>query len=1366
MRKLFAVLFLAVLSKFSFGSHVPGGQITYECVGPNQYKIILNIFEDCGTAFTGTSPEYITITNDCGLANPMGGSVAATQTIYQQDVSQLCPTALSECDGGPYPGVYLHQYEVTVTLPAGCDSWHFSYSSCCRNLATNSTTYDSYYWEATLNNVDAPCNNSPTFASAPIPYVCVGQDVCYSFGVIETDGDSISFSFINAMSSAGVSITYVGGYSGAVPIPGITLDPVTGQINFTPTVAGNYIVAVQVTEYDDAGNIIGTIMRDIQFEVVACVNDIVDCSTAGTIPSSSIVGAVIQTGPTSLQMCEGVPFCFTVTFTDPDPADILTISSNVALVLPGSTFTTTPGNTAEATICWTPPAGSASAYTSFSMLVEDNACPVSGQQTIVYTMDVLGGTTAGADQTICGTQSATLGAYGGSVFTWTALPGGDPITVGSNFSCNPCANPVATPSVTTTYVVTSDLSGSCDNVDTVTVFVVPDFQFLVTQSSPTSCLMDDIAINTTITGGTTTGPFTYSWDPSAGLSADDIANPIFTATAPGSYDFVLTVENAFGCTYTDTVSISVAPSYSPDVTAYASTDTLMPGETVTLWVDLGGGIPASCGASLTGCTGPVSNITAGTFTTQNTTTTYPTPFGNWYANEKHQFLYTAAELNALGFIGGKINSIGFNVISLGGLTTYPNYTVKMACTGLTALPATGTFSTPAFTTVYGPINRTVTTGVNTINLTTNYEWDGVSNIIVEVCYDWTAMYSYTTNCIVQLSTTSFTSSNWFNSDGTAACPSTTFYGSSSTRPVTYFGYCPSEPDSTAYSYSWTPVTTSPSTLTTSASPINSTTYCVVVTDIAGGCTDTSCVFVYVDHLCDPPILTGTNLTCYQSGDGQIVAEMVGDTGPWTVDYELGGVNVGSSTLVTTFDSLMNLAAGTYNVIITDTAGCQDSTQIVITEPNEFIITAAPDDTICINGSYNLTVTSTGGTGTANYVWSNDLTATGAGPHTVNPLVNSVYVVNAIDANGCVADDDTVYVNIYPPLNVTTSGDVQLCMEASTTFTTTASGGNGGPYTYTWYNAAGATIGSSSSLTVTPTTNNAQYCVILSDGCTTPDDTACAITTFFPEPYPSFTVDTTRGCAPVTVTFDNTTPFTQSVVWNFGDGGTDTNPLTTTHVFATPSTDCYDVTLTVTSPDGCVHDTTIVDMICVLDYPTANFTYHPQPVDILAPNVTFDNFSTPDATVYNWYIYDSLANLIGTSNAFEPSYSFPITGPGEYPVTLIVVNASGCADTTTGTVVIGDLFSLYVPNAFTPTASTGTNDIFMPVGRNHEISEYEFMIFNRWGEMVFRTTELGKGWDGTMNNIKCPSDTYVWKIKVKSTLNGQRIERIGHVTLLR
>ncbi|MCX7744737.1 MAG: gliding motility-associated C-terminal domain-containing protein [Flavobacteriales bacterium] len=89
-------------------------------------------------------------------------------------------------------------------------------------------------------------------------------------------------------------------------------------------------------------------------------------------------------------------------------------------------------------------------------------------------------------------------------------------------------------------------------------------------------------------------------------------------------------------------------------------------------------------------------------------------------------------------------------------------------------------------------------------------------------------------------------------------------------------------------------------------------------------------------------------------------------------------------------------------------------------------------------------------------------------------------------------------------------------------------------------------------------------------------------------------------------------------------------------------------------------------------------------------------------------------------------------------------------------------SLYVPNTFTPNRD-GLNDFFLAFGT--EIKEFEMLIFNRWGEQIFRSTSLQEGWDGTHRNQKCPIGVYAWRILYTEN-SGKEGVLIGHVNLLR
>lgn len=112
----------------------------------------------------------------------------------------------------------------------------------------------------------------------------------------------------------------------------------------------------------------------------------------------------------------------------------------------------------------------------------------------------------------------------------------------------------------------------------------------------------------------------------------------------------------------------------------------------------------------------------------------------------------------------------------------------------------------------------------------------------------------------------------------------------------------------------------------------------------------------------------------------------------------------------------------------------------------------------------------------------------------------------------------------------------------------------------------------------------------------------------------------------------------------------------------------------------------------------------------------------------------------------------------YTVTL--TDANGCKNTDAVTVVVAG--SLYLPNVFTPNGD-GYNDGFGALGK--EISEIELLVFDRWGLLIWSTNRLSGRWDGTVNGIDAPIDTYVWKVRA-TEISGRLHEAIGHVTLLR
>ncbi|MBL7950649.1 MAG: gliding motility-associated C-terminal domain-containing protein [Flavobacteriales bacterium] len=344
--------------------HYSGGNITYRCLGGNFFEVTLDVYLDCsGAPLTSQSLE---LSNDCGVTFTANN----LPLVLTEEVSQLCGAAIpnSTCNGGTLPGIRHYQFRVNLFL-SPCDDWTISWNICCRTGLQNTSGTPGMYLEATVNNAGGLCDSSPALADNSIPFVCVNEPVLYNTGFNDPDGNTMSFELISARfaAPAPTNITYSPGFTGTEPVPGITIDPATGQIGFTPTTTGSYVVVVQVTTYDVNGIPLGTVMRDFLFVVSNCSNT--PPLTTGL--TNSTTGFITSAG--SIEVCDGLPFCVDIPFTDADPGAI-TLTSNVAALLPGATFTITGSNPVVGRLCWTPDP----AYSPANILVtaRDNACPI------------------------------------------------------------------------------------------------------------------------------------------------------------------------------------------------------------------------------------------------------------------------------------------------------------------------------------------------------------------------------------------------------------------------------------------------------------------------------------------------------------------------------------------------------------------------------------------------------------------------------------------------------------------------------------------------------------------------------------------------------------------------------------------------------------------------------------------------------------------------------------------------------------------------------------------------------------------------------------------------------------------------------
>jgi gliding motility-associated-like protein len=498
-------------------------------------------------------------------------------------------------------------------------------------------------------------------------------------------------------------------------------------------------------------------------------------------------------------------------------------------------------------------------------------------------------------------------------------------------------------------------------------------------------------------------------------------------------------------------------------------------------------------------------------------------------------------------------------------------------------------------------------------------------------------------------------------------------------------------------------------------------YTVVVTNSCGSATDN----INISAISNLTIDLGPDATIC-SGESLILdATTVGGTYLWQD-------NSNGSTLTVT-------QSGTYSVEVSTSCG-------ILTDEIVVIVLSAPevnlgnDTSFCEGGTLLLDATNPNTT----YVWQDNSTLP-----TLLVDQSGIYSVTATNSIGCTASDEiTVIVDQIPV--VSAGPDVTICQGQSVTLL------GSGASTYSWSNNV------TNGVAFTPSAGATTYTVTGTTlgGCTDTDD---VIVTVGNVPNISFHADVTSGCVPLTVQLTNTTPSATSCVWTLSDGTIISGCGTVEVIFEQGG--CFDVTLTTELASGCFGSFTAVDYICAQDIPNADFMINPQQVSSLQPNVQFNNLSSGAAT-YFWSFGDN--SEISTET--NPSHSYPFDQPGSYPVMLIANSTLGCSDTAYSYVEVLEELIYYVPNSFTPDGDI-YNQTFEPVFTSgFDPFNYNFMIFNRWGEMIFESNDPTIGWDGsyTMNgNVHtCHSGVYTWRIEYKRKNNDEKTVITGHVSLLR
>jgi PKD repeat protein len=548
-----------------------------------------------------------------------------------------------------------------------------------------------------------------------------------------------------------------------------------------------------------------------------------------------------------------------------------------------------------------------------------------------------------------------------------------------------------------------------------------------------------------------------------------------------------------------------------------------------------------------------------------------------------------------------------------------------------------------------------------------------------------------------------------------------------------------------YTYTWSPVLPVGATV----SNLSAGVYQAIVTD-QNNCSTSISVTITAPTALTSSVSSTTNPTCSTSDNGTASVTTSGGTVPYSYLWSNG--QTGSTAT--------NLIGGAYTVVVTDAKGCTVTVNTTITQPAPITSIAGLNDTICLGQSAVVSATAIGGAGNYSYGWQ-PVGVTNSGTLNVSPTTNTTYTVIAFDQNGCPGSMDTVEVIVYDLQSndvEITATETMICPGQSIVLYAQQNSTAGGPLTFSWNNGLGSSPGPH---VVTPSVPTS-YIVTVTNSCgVTIKDTVYI--NFNPPPTVLFNAPVSSCFLSAVQFIDNSTsgnPNDQLVswLWNFGDGGTSTNQ-NPTHLY--PQIGNYSVTLTVTTANGCTNTGVSPVGVQILPSPTAAFSVNSTLFYLPTESLVTTNQST-GANSYFWTFGDG-----GTSTQTNPTYLYNLVG--NFEIELTATNQYGCKDvaiknvTTTADVVF--------PNAFTPGNPSGgfydindlSNDIFFPYTSG--VVEYQFEIFNRWGELIFATTNIKQGWDGYYKGEIVQQGVYVWKAYLKLN-NGKEFNKAGDVTVLR
>ena len=516
-----------------------------------------------------------------------------------------------------------------------------------------------------------------------------------------------------------------------------------------------------------------------------------------------------------------------------------------------------------------------------------------------------------------------------------------------------------------------------------------------------------------------------------------------------------------------------------------------------------------------------------------------------------------------------------------------------------------------------------------------------------------------------------------------------------------------------------------------------------------------------------------NAKCFDSFDGNIEA-FVSGVGPFSYDW------TGSET-PSDSGKLEGIGVGSYCLVVTDSNGCKAAECIELSTPTPVETNFTAETSMCYGNSNQVWLNAEGGVPGYTFNWV-DSVFDGAGPHDLDAYEEKEYCFTATDSNGCKTEPMCFNTTISKPLFINTDKDIMICEDQTALLRAYAGGGSGSPYSVNVYANSPYTGELMTStlntniveLTANPDTTTTYY-FVLSDGCSEEVfDSLNVMVNFIPDV--ELTPNDSSGCVPFTMPFKIETNI-EGATFEFdfdGDGVIDYVGLENEIEHTFTEAGIFKAKAYVISPDSCKTRTEAETFIIVYEVPTIDFTIKDLENLSLGNNQAKFIANYEHGNYFKWnfgdgdsiqgfeddYIYESEY----TTHKYEMPYHM-YQDTGWFNVSVELTARSGCSASYSLPVYVQPSWQFIAPNAFTPNGD-GINETFIPVGIGWQYDNYSFSVWNRWGEMIFQSSNQGEPWDGTYNNNQVQSDTYVWKIEFRDIVDNKKHLFTGHINLIR